>query len=90
MGRYNDKGVPLEQVSALGADEEVVCVLSDYKPKEKLLFVTRSGLVKRVPLSEFDSTRKTTEATKLQLGDKLVFVGTIREKQRTMTKFGWK
>ncbi len=81
MGRYNDKGVPLEQVSGLSMGEETICVISDDKPKEKLLFVTESGLVKRVLLSEFDTTRKTTDATKLTDGDKLVFVGAVKEKQ---------
>jgi len=81
MGRYNDKGVPLEQVSGLTTGEEVLCVVSNYKPKEKLLFVTRLGLVKRVPLTEFDTSRKTTDATKLSADDNLVFVGFIHDKQ---------
>ena len=81
MGRYNDKGVPLEQVSGLTTEEESICVVTDFKMKEKLLFVTESGLVKRVPLSEFDPTRKTTDATKLADGDKLIYVGIIRDKQ---------
>lgn len=81
MGRYNDKGVPLEQVSGLTMGEETICVISDYKPKSKLLFVTEGGLVKRVPLSKFDTSRKTTDSTKLINGDSLVFVGVITDKQ---------
>lgn len=38
-------------------------------------------MVKRVALSEFDSTRKTIDATKLIEEDKLVFVGFISDKQ---------
>lgn len=79
MGRYNDKGVPLEQVSAMGNSEVAVSVISDYKPKEKLLFATRKGLVKRVALSEFDTTRKTIEATKLAADDALVTVTCISD-----------
>jgi DNA gyrase subunit A len=81
MGRYNDKGVPLEQLSGLTMGEEVICVISDYKPKEKLLFVTDSGLVKRVLLSEFDTSRRSTDSTKLADGDSVIFVGVIKEKQ---------
>ncbi len=81
MGRYNDKGVPLEQLSGLTMGEEVICVISDYKPKEKLLFVTDSGLVKRVSLSEFDTSRRSTDSTKLADGDSVIFVGVIKEKQ---------
>ena len=81
MGRYNDKGVPLEQVSGLSTDEVAICVISDYKSKQKLLFATEQGMVKRVSLSEFDSTRKTMDSTKLTEKDKLVFVGFISDKQ---------
>ena len=81
MGRYNDKGVPLEQVSALTTDEVAIAVISDYKPKEKLLFVTRKGYVKRVVISEFDTTRKTTDATKLGKGDSVLFVAPIKDKK---------
>lgn len=81
MGRYNDKGVPLEQVSALTTDEVAVAVISDYKPKEKLLFVTRKGYVKRVVISEFDTTRKTTDATKLSKEDSVFSVLPIKEKK---------
>jgi len=79
MGRYNDKGVPLEQVSAMGNSEVAVSVISDYRSKEKLLFATRKGLVKRVTLSEFDTTRKTIEATKLAADDALVTVTCISD-----------
>ncbi len=81
VGRYNDKGVPLEQVSGLTMDEDTIFVTSDYRPKEKLLFVTESGLVKRVPFAEFDTSRKTIESTKLTKGDKLIFVGAIKDGQ---------
>ena len=81
MGRYNDKGVPLEQVSALTTDEVAVAVISDFKPKEKLLFVTCKGYVKRVAISEFDTTRKTTDATKLSKDDSVLFVAPIKDKK---------
>ena len=81
IGRYNDKGVPLEQVSGLTTDEEVIYVVSDFRPKEKLLFVTKHGMVKRVSLTEFDISRKTTDATKLSANDGLVCVGIIHDKQ---------
>ncbi len=81
VGRYNDKGVPLEQVSGLTMDEEAIFVISDMKPREKLLFVTESGLVKRTHLSEFITSRKTIDSTKLSNGDKLIYVGLIKDKQ---------
>ena len=81
MGRYNDKGVPLEQVSALDISENVLFVASNLKQREKLLFVTECGLVKRSAISEFDTSRKTTDATRLSADDKLLFVGAVKDGQ---------
>lgn len=81
MERYNDKGVPLEQVLAMTTDEVAVAVISDYQSKDKLLFVTRKGYVKRVVISEFDTTRKTTDATKLSKNDSILFVSPIKDKK---------
>jgi len=81
MGRYNDKGIPLEQVSALTVDEVAISVVSDYKPKEKLLFVTKNGYVKKVAISEFISSRKTTDATKLSSKDVLLTVELLKDKK---------
>ncbi|MDO4731877.1 MAG: DNA gyrase C-terminal beta-propeller domain-containing protein, partial [Clostridia bacterium] len=81
MGRYNDKGVPIEQVSAMEPNESAIFVISDYKPKEKLFFATEQGYVKKVSLSEFITSRKTIDSTKLSKGDKLVLVENIRDKK---------
>ena len=81
IGRYNDKGIPLEQVCGLTMDEEAIFVVSNYRLKEKLLFVTKLGMVKRFSLTEFDTSRKTTEATRLSADDTLVFVGLIHDRQ---------
>ncbi len=80
-GRYNDKGVPLEQVSALDMNENVISVVSDIKPKEKLFFATKNGYVKKVQLTEFETSRKTTDATKLSTKDKLVAAELVRNRK---------
>ena len=72
VGRYSDKGVPLESVSALTQQEKVVSVVSDLKARDTLLFATINGLVKKVLVSEFNTSRKTTDATKLGKDDLLV------------------
>ena len=81
MKKYNNKGIPLQQVSALTTDEVAVAIISDFKPKEKLVFVTYQGYVKRVAISEFNATRKTIDATKLVPNDKLLYVGHVSENQ---------
>ena len=80
MGRYNDKGGPLEQVSGLTMQETAISVVSDLRPREKLLFATKNGIVKKVQVSEFDTSRKTTDATKLGKDDLLVSVTTLAGK----------
>ena len=72
VGKYNDKGVPLEKVSGLTSSETVICIVADFNPKEEIVFVTENGFVKKTPLSDFVSSRKTIDATKLNDGDKLV------------------
>ena len=79
-GKYNDKGVPVESVSGMSSKETIINVVSDILPKEKLIFATEQGFVKKVALSEFDSSRKTIDATKLNIGDHVVFVSPLKDK----------
>lgn len=81
MGKYNDKGVPIETISGMKSTETLLSVVSDYTPKEKLVFVTEQGLVKKVLLSEFDTSRKTIDSTKLSDGDKVVYVELLRDRR---------
>ncbi len=83
-GKYNEKGVPLENISSMDKSENFLCVCSAQHPKNKLLFVTESGLVKKVYIGDFESSRKTTDATKLNEGDKLIFVGEFTEGQNAV------
>jgi DNA gyrase subunit A len=79
MGRYNEKGVPLEKVSALTVGEKVVSIASDRTLKRNLLLVSEQGFVKKVPLSDFVSQRKSVEI-KLAEGDLLVKALVIDQK----------
>jgi DNA gyrase subunit A len=79
MGRYNEKGVPLEKVSALTVGEKVVSIASDRTLKRNLLLVSEQGFVKKVPLSDFVSQRKSVDI-KLAEGDLLVKALVIDQK----------
>lgn len=81
-GKYNDKGVPLEKVSALDSSEEILCIVSDIQPKEELVFVTANGFVKKTAVSQFESSRKTIDATKLNENDKLVAVVAVGDSKK--------
>ena len=80
-GRLRDKGTPVDNVSNFDSskDEIVFAASMEELRLEKVLFVTMSGMIKAVPGTEFDVTKKTVAATKLAEGDRLVFVSQIRD-----------
>jgi DNA gyrase subunit A len=78
-GKYNDKGVPVESVSGMSSAETIINAVSDISPKEKLIFATEHGFVKKVALSEFESSRKMIDATKLTDGDRVVLVSPLKD-----------
>lgn len=80
IGRYNDKGAAIEQLTEKTSEENIVGVVSNLNEKGKVLMATAGGYVKRIAVSEFSTSRKTTEATNLADGDKLIFAGEIFEK----------
>lgn len=76
FGKFRDKGVPIDNYSNFdSATERVVGVfaLSDII-SEKLLFVTKSGMVKVVQGAEFNVAKKTIASTKLSEGDEVIGV----------------
>ncbi len=74
LGRFRDKGIPLDNISHFDSSREELRLLCSQSQLEKasLLFISRSGLVKRVAGSELISAKKTMAATKLAEGDALV------------------
>ena len=74
--RAKDKGVPVDNLCNYRSREErIVGIFPEHELNtEKFLFVTEAGYVKIVEGKEFPSSRKTTAATKLQAGDRLLTV----------------
>ena len=73
------KGLPIINLLPLEKDENISSIVS-YSSEENsckyLVFVTRSGLVKRTDLSEFDNIRKSGKiAISLKDDDELIYVG---------------
>ena len=72
-----DKGVPLDNVCNFESSKENLVTVIPLDPAAKeqnYIFVTKMGLIKRVPLEEFFSVKKTIAATKLADGDAVVAV----------------
>lgn len=81
-GKLRDKGQPIDNVSSfVSANENIINVLSlDALDTRSFIFISSDGFAKRVPATEFDVTRKTTDATKLNAGAKVVGVIEYEEK----------
>jgi len=72
--KLKEKGVPIDNISNYDSSVESfvsLCAGNDLADR-KLLFVTKTGMVKLVDGSEFEVGRKTIAATKLAEGDELV------------------
>lgn len=75
-GKFRDKGTPIDNISNYNSNEEEILYLSNFSKlaSEKLLFANSSGMLKQVQGAEFDVQKRTTAATKLAEGERLLFV----------------
>ncbi len=76
-GKFRDKGTPLDNLSGFSTENETILHIDSmtHAAAAHLVFATETGLVKITDGSEFDVSRKTIAATKLNEGDRLVLVG---------------
>ncbi|MBO6149155.1 MAG: DNA topoisomerase 4 subunit A [Lachnospiraceae bacterium] len=83
-GKFRDKGVPIDNVSNYDSSKEVCICIEDLEEliKRKLLFLTKQGMAKMVQGNEFDVSKRTVAATKLQDKDKLLYILPINDEVR--------
>ncbi len=82
-GKFRDKGTPIDNVSNYDSSKEnfvCICPLEAIMDK-KVLFATKTAMIKLVSGSEFDVSRKTSLATKLSDDDEIVYIGVVDETQ---------
>ncbi len=81
FGKFRDKGTPLDNLCNYdSSSENFIAVMAMNDIRETVLtFVTRKGMVKRVEGTEFDVSKRTTAATRLQEGDSLLCVHAASE-----------
>lgn len=67
LGKYKDKGTPLDNLCNYKSSESMIALLTtgNEVSNKKLLFVNSSGLAKQVDGSNFIVSKKTIDATKL-------------------------
>ncbi len=81
LSKTKDKGVPIDNVCNFDSSQDdirLVCSLDDLENRE-FLFVTEKGMVKRVPGTAFEVTKKTVAATKLGDQD---FLAAVQEAEK--------
>ncbi len=75
-GKFRDKGTPLDNLSNYDSSTESILYMdcmANLKGK-RLLFANSSGMLKQVRGEEFDVSKRTTAATKLGEGERLLLV----------------
>ena len=70
-GKFRDKGQPIDNISNYDSTQEEIVYICDSEQMRyaNLLFATKQGMVKKVGGSEFQVTKRTIAATKLQPAD---------------------
>ncbi len=92
-GKFRDKGLPVDNVSNFDSTQEEIVYICDAEQMRysKLFFATRQGMVKKVEGSEFQVSKRTIAATKLQNDDMVISVQVISENHNVVlqTKDGY-
>ena len=85
-GRFRDKGTPIDNVSNYSTSDEQIVMVCDAEQMRfaYLLFATAQGMIKKVEGTEFQVTKRTIAATKLQEGDSVISVKVVTDVQNTV------
>ena len=85
-GRFRDKGTPIDNVSNYSTSDEQIIMVCDAEQMRYayLLFATAQGMIKKVEGTEFQVTKRTIAATKLQDEDSLISVKVVNDSQHAV------
>ena len=83
FGKFRDKGTPVDNISNYNSSEENLVFITNLGAirEARLLFGTKASMLKVVNGAEFDVSKRTTAATKLNEGDELLFVERLGENE---------
>lgn len=81
FGKFRDKGLPIDNVSNFDSTKEQIVYLCDSEQLRfaKLFFATSQGMVKKVEGTQFQVSKRTIAATKLQEDDTVAAVSVITD-----------
>ena len=83
LGKLRDKGVPVDNVSNYDSSKESIVYAASQSDLNlyRVIFATRQAMLKVVDGGEFDVAKRTVAATKLQDGDEVISVVTLKEQR---------
>ena len=85
-GKFRDKGTPIDNISNYDTASEQIVMVCDAEQMRFswLLFATAKGMIKKVEGPEFQVTKRTIAATKLQDEDRLIEVKVVNDNQNAV------
>ena len=85
-GKFRDKGTPIDNISNYDTASEQIVMVCDAEQMRFswLLFATAKGMIKKVEGTEFQVTKRTIAATKLQDEDRLIEVKVVNDNQNAV------
>ena len=86
FGKFRDKGVPIDNVSNFSSEKENMVFITNQTELNlcRVIFVTQQAMMKVVDGGEFDVTKRTVAATKLQDDDKVLSIVCIHEQKNVV------
>ena len=89
--KFRDKGTPIDNLGNYDSSGERIIYLSAAERirSQRLLFVTKLGMLKLVDASEFDVMKKTVASTKLTDNDELIGIYTTDARIEVFSKFNY-
>ncbi|MCD7807288.1 MAG: DNA topoisomerase 4 subunit A [Lachnospiraceae bacterium] len=87
-GKFRDKAQPVDNISAYSSEKEAIVFAASQSDMNlyRLCFVTAQGMGKLVDGGEFDVTRRSVAATKLQEGDSLISVEIYKDQKHIVLR----
>ncbi len=86
FGKFRDKGVPIDNVSNFSSEKENMVFITNQTELNlcRVIFVTKQAMMKIVDGGEFDVTKRTVAATKLQDDDKVLSIVCIHDQKNVV------
>ena len=80
-GKFRDKGQPIDNISNYDSSRETVIFVASLEQmkNEKMIFATKTGMLKLVAGEEFHVSKRTTAATKLNDNDQVIRIAFYEE-----------